>query len=87
MDPYEKLCYYDKRNPFYNADDDIAPRDGCACDNCFYGRDQMALEMIRLREELENIANVAWTKWEAPMNTPTEFVRWAQNRARHTLSA
>ena len=58
IDPLEKLCYHDPRNPFHNADDDTAPRDGCACDNCFYGRDQMALEIIRLRAGLMWIANM-----------------------------
>lgn len=54
------LCYYDKRNPdgYYSddnewlwAEDDeiILPRlDTCYCDNCFYGRDDLALEIIKL---------------------------------------
>jgi hypothetical protein len=25
------------------------PRAGCCCDNCFYGRDALALEILRLR--------------------------------------
>lgn len=60
MNPYESLCYFDKRNP--NGDplpDDDDPREprelGCACDNCFYGRDAMALEIIQLRSALESV--------------------------------
>ena len=44
------LCSYDKRNPDYNIDleDD---RDGaCYCDNCFYGRHQLANELLKYKE-------------------------------------
>lgn len=48
----ENLCYYDKRNPdgaFVNEDDDDGKRiDNCFCDNCFYGRTELAEEIIRL---------------------------------------
>ena len=62
MNPYEKLCYYDRRNPdHYPFLDDDEPREprqpGCACDNCFYGRDELALEVIQLRKELERIGS------------------------------
>ena len=56
MDPYKSLCYYDERNPDrYSLDEDDLrkPREpGCVCDNCFYGRDVLALEIIRLRKAL-----------------------------------
>ena len=48
------LCSYDKRHPLYKdlyLDDwvDIRePRNNCFCDNCFYGRDKLALEILRL---------------------------------------
>ena len=58
---YTNLCYYDNRNPdgYYspgnkgllwdNEDEIILPRqDDCYCDNCFYSRDDLALEIIRL---------------------------------------
>lgn len=57
-DVCDKLCYYDDRSPEY-ADmlecyDEIdvkpEPRKDCYCDNCFYGRDKLALEILRLRE-------------------------------------
>lgn len=49
------LCCNDRRNPAFDSfwfddDDPPAPRDNCSCDNCFYGRDRLALEIIRLRE-------------------------------------
>jgi len=55
---YERLCYYDERNPFYDAEHaetmaESRRRDGCSCDNCFYGRTELAQEIIDLREELE----------------------------------
>lgn len=61
MDPCEKLCNKDPRNPLFNdlygyEDEKPIPRSDCACDNCFYGRDAMALEIIRLREALEKLA-------------------------------
>lgn len=53
MNPYENLCYNDPRNPMFSdlGDDAPEPRKGCFCDNCFYGRDAMALEIIALRAE------------------------------------
>lgn len=54
---YENLCIRDSRNPMYDAlkgpyDTMPDPRINCACDNCFYGRDRLALEIIRLRMKL-----------------------------------
>ena len=51
---YEELCSYDTRNPFYGYitsedDDPRPPRTNCFCDNCFYGRDKLALEILRLK--------------------------------------
>jgi hypothetical protein len=53
------LCYYDPKNPNNNLDayedeDRPQPRKKCYCDNCFYGRDKLAmqlLEVIRKRDE------------------------------------
>ena len=61
---YKSLCIHDKRNPnnpdnLYPFDKDkeevIEPRKDCACDNCFYGRDKLALEILRLREKSNNL--------------------------------
>lgn len=60
MDENETLsyiCYYDKRNPEYcheeYDDDNIEQKkDRCFCDNCFYGRHKLALEILRLQKEL-----------------------------------
>ena len=62
---FEKLCYYDRRNPLFNElglgdydDDDIpiARRDGCSCDNCFYGKDKLAVELLKMKAALEQIS-------------------------------
>lgn len=54
------LCRHDKRNPLFSdarhgPDDGTqqAPRNGCVCDNCFHGRDRLAVEILRLKEELD----------------------------------
>ena len=48
------LCEYDERNPDFipleEWDDSREPRKNCFCDNCFYGRDKLALEILRLME-------------------------------------
>lgn len=55
----EKLCYYDKRNPYYTDiidEDDIyyggigaePTQKSCFCDNCFYGRTKMAEYILKL---------------------------------------
>ena len=47
------LCYYDPRNPEYEdfaPDERYEPRDNCSCDNCFYRRDPLAIEILRLRQ-------------------------------------
>jgi hypothetical protein len=61
------LCYYDPKNPNNNLDayedeDRPQPRKKCYCDNCFYGRDKLAmqlLEVIRERDEAHKIAERA----------------------------
>lgn len=63
MDTYtlsSHLCSYDERNPHFDApSDDWETREleerkakPCYCDNCFYGRTELALEIIRLNELL-----------------------------------
>lgn len=61
---YENLCSYDTRNPHYDAeyDSDFEARSiSCYCDNCFYGRDKLAMSMIDaynlLTNELGNTLN------------------------------
>lgn len=52
----ENLCVYDKRSPYdmlavYEAigDETPMPRKDCGCDNCFYGRDQLAVELLKTK--------------------------------------
>jgi len=53
----QSLCVKDPRNPDYadvyidyDKDEIPEPRIDCFCDNCFHGRDALALEIIRLNE-------------------------------------
>lgn len=59
MNVYENLCWYDSRNQNYIQDSEfgyIEPRrPECSCDNCFYGMDRLAREIIRLRDELAEL--------------------------------
>lgn len=56
LDIASSLCCYDSRHPAYqlvygdDADVPLARQPGCGCDNCFYGRDALALEVLRLRD-------------------------------------
>lgn len=50
---YENLCLYDERNPDYVISNGYKQKK-CYCDNCFYGRNELALEIIRLNILLES---------------------------------
>jgi len=58
----ESLCYYDKRNPDCSMDDEeiedhkqsllreskkLDYNKKCSCDNCFYGRTELANELLK----------------------------------------
>jgi hypothetical protein len=51
----ENLCVYDARHPswvnFREEYADQEPRKNCYCDNCFYGRDKMAVFILSLLKE------------------------------------
>lgn len=58
---YANLCTRDPRYPLFDdiygddpPEDVPAPRTECACDNCFYGRDALALEILRLRGDSDD---------------------------------
>ena len=53
------LCYYDKRNPDCSVDDEdiedhkkslLKKNKTCSCDNCFYGRTELAEQLIWQQE-------------------------------------
>ena len=46
----ENLCMYDDRNPNSNGEDNDGP---CFCDNCFYGRTELAEEILYLIKQLD----------------------------------
>jgi hypothetical protein len=56
---YIYLCSYDPRNPdgildiLLELDEDFVAPEDCSCDNCFYGRTDLAKEIIRLREMID----------------------------------
>lgn len=55
-DVLSRLCSYDPRDP-NNVIDPEEPEyepEKCSCDNCFYGRTELALEVIRRWQFIEN---------------------------------
>lgn len=59
----KNLCVYDLRSDMYddlfscNGDDMPKPRNDCFCDNCFYGRDKLAIYAIDLIEQIREAIN------------------------------
>lgn len=56
---YSKLCYYDTRNPkgvisdsteqeIVEAGYTTEPKQNCTCDNCFYGRTELAMYILEM---------------------------------------
>lgn len=61
MNIYEHLCRYDPRNPNYSEPIDTEdffnePRTDCSCDNCFYGRDALAVKVLELEATVTRLA-------------------------------
>lgn len=61
----EKLCSNDPRHPFWAVlygelldEEAPAPRENCYCDNCFYGRDELAVEILRLKGLIKGFETV-----------------------------
>lgn len=54
-----RFCAYDPRNPDYveaymdpgEERPQYDPKEDCSCDNCFYGRTVLSLELLRLRKQ------------------------------------
>ena len=46
------LCYHNPLSPEHDLEDE-KPKD-CYCDNCFYGRDKLAREILRLNNKIFN---------------------------------
>ena len=62
----EQLCYFDTRNPIgygegYTKEELAAegfgeyPKKGCQCDNFFYGRSELAANILEFLEKAKNI--------------------------------
>lgn len=58
-DIFWNLCTKDPRHPLFpdvygDEDSPPTPREkGCCCDSCFYGRDRLAMEILKLQEQLK----------------------------------
>tara|TARA_R110002110_G_scaffold240052_1_gene456160 strand:- start:18 stop:281 length:264 start_codon:yes stop_codon:yes gene_type:complete len=56
IDPYEWLCLFDKRNPDNEIDlhDEALEvrHEDCGCHRCESGCDNLAMEIIRIKQEL-----------------------------------
>jgi len=63
----EELCYYDIRNPNCGLDEEelkerieiitrtLKGREyWCSCDNCFYGRNKLAVELLKYIDNATN---------------------------------
>lgn len=64
---FENLCYYDPRRPDFDPEVALGrkPSMDCACDNCFYGRDKLAIAL------LSGIRTEAWVlQLEPPTKQP-----------------
>ena len=46
----ENICCYGKRHPDYDPECDRVKQTPCYCDNCFYGRDKLAKEILKYKE-------------------------------------
>jgi len=53
----ENLCYYDTRNPYFHPEIAKPDKPVCYCDNCFYGRTELANEILNLRNNNESSNN------------------------------
>lgn len=79
-----KLCHKDKRNPdgqySYTSPEDLddipEPRVKCSCDNCFYGKDQLAMEIIRLAGLVNTDGHLSTNKLEGDDILVTRFSDW-----------
>lgn len=73
----EKLCIYDPANPNYTRSDGPMPpprQKDCYCDNCFYGRDALAMEAIRLKGRIAiNVNRI--TELQATCKTQDKGIR------------
>ena len=79
MNILEYLCCYDDRNPNNIWDDDDEdkpkPRDNCACDSCYYGKDQLALEILKLRSVIEVLDDQVWLTYQDEMDAYEDHIK------------
>ena len=54
-DILEDLCVYDPRSPYFTELLDKPESKDCYCDNCFYGRSKLAIEILKLKTIIKNL--------------------------------
>ena len=80
----DNLCWHDPESTYFVPDDSpVMPRAaGCACDNCFYGRDKLALEIMRLEDLLADSRAALAAQWSIERNVfvgdPPEGRNWRE---------
>lgn len=52
----ENLCVYDKKNPDNQCEWGEASQP-CFCDNCFYGRTDIAKDLLKAIDIIDNLTN------------------------------
>ena len=75
----DRLCWYDPRHPLYSETESL-PRDNCSCDNCFYGKDALALEILAGRTRIAELV-------EGNMELRHFIERWSTCPNPHTEMA
>lgn len=58
------LCYYDPRNP---AGIGGGKPENCVCDNCFYGRTELAEEILKQQKNMKTI-DIQGKEWRDKVN-------------------
>lgn len=53
---HKNLCLYDRRSYYYEKppeddEDPRVPRNGCMCDKCFYGKDEIAVAILEFLDQ------------------------------------
>lgn len=97
-DIYWNLCVKDKRHPLwqdlygYDEPEEIPePRKGCSCDSCFYGKDKLAIEILRLQavnkvETFEDIESTAHDIMDLSIQCARNAGKWTTGMLNQKLN-
>jgi hypothetical protein len=56
LNVYEYLCWYDQRSDHYTGGE---RKEDCFCDNCFYGRTELAEKILDQEDEIDRLKSDA----------------------------